>query len=960
MRNPCAPRAVSRACAAGARASSSSSSSSSPSTPWGLTPRYAARLPPARFPHLPTFSPLGVLDRPPWQAGGDASASARSYMDAMLTPRDEHIVSTLAAAIAGEEEGGPGKGPSKKSSSPSPLDIGTPDTEEKASAAAAQAAADGAGAASSSIPRGGRRRGGRTRSPDAAAAAAAATASAPAPVPPPADAASPAPAPAAAPPAEPEQPSAAQAAPASTPPPLLPSPPSNPPSPSLVRLLSSSTDAFRLLFAEGMPHVHRPLNAEVDEAMLHPDILSRLKRVREGLDKAANLPPQSPSSPPFPAAGRVRISHVAAARIVDAWSAWDCVGDDSDINDGVSVVAKEMGHSVVLRSAADEEDGDSGGGLASLLRLGLSGTLLRFASRFVHFYGLIPPKRVHTQVTVAYLCAEERLASPNGTYTRVGATVPAEALVAASSSAAAAAGGGAATPAEAAPISLPQFSAPHLSPQLRALLLSDPSAPFTVHTVTYEAHARIAQEYPFPLLAYLLPQTLAPSAGWRVVDIDGHWAAAKGHAEPSFSPILPRARQLAWRRAALEMRAVEEQAGETARMFGRVAESAAGMAADVRALRDAFAASPAGRRVLDAPEASFAGLTPRESIARFLAVLAHATRAAADLQDAGAGNSPWTKRAGAEKEAEGAGAGAGAGAGEGKGLAAWRVDNDPALAWQRRGATGGVVDAGATGPAAVAGEGVDFARFPDAMAALDAFLELSPNAQKWAAAAYKAVRGRVAHSMGELQGLQMDVDTLYKVAARAAQILLSVAFDAIDAALPVKGVGGKGEAEGEGEEAKGEEGEGKEAVKEEGAGAGAAAPAAASSAAAPLAASDPAKTLAYLRRLKRLLKRSGEVREMTVPGITGRPMIFGKRAADGNESESDSDDDDDEGEGASKKQGGRGKAAADREEEEDANDPWLRERKEYTAAIRGLFKDTVGLVQDMTRDGFFAEGKPGE
>jgi hypothetical protein len=68
--------------------------------PWGLPPRVAVRLTPAEFDALGEVTLCGILDRPAWQRNAEGRA-ARAYADALITPRDLHILNAVMDATIG-------------------------------------------------------------------------------------------------------------------------------------------------------------------------------------------------------------------------------------------------------------------------------------------------------------------------------------------------------------------------------------------------------------------------------------------------------------------------------------------------------------------------------------------------------------------------------------------------------------------------------------------------------------------------------------------------------------------------------------------------------------------------------------------------------------------------------------------------------------------------------------------
>jgi hypothetical protein len=250
-------------------------------------------------------------------------------------------------------------------------------------------------------------------------------------------------------------------------------------SPAIRAFLSASKAVFTASLGSGLPGVHRGLSSDgMDAALFHPALLATWK----GVGRA-------------PACLEVQ---PLRARIVDAWSVWDGCGIGAGEGEAggheagaawedEEVLAMEAGKSIALRRPDDE----------------LS-AVLRYVATYFHYYQLRPPRRVVSQLTVAFECQERRREVDGGE----GASAPA--------------------PGE---------------------------WKNTVHTLTFEGSIS------FPkggagglrgaigsLARFLSPLTLVTptrGAGWRVVDVDGHSARHRGEGAHTFFPWIEEARRLA-------------------------------------------------------------------------------------------------------------------------------------------------------------------------------------------------------------------------------------------------------------------------------------------------------------------------------------------------------------------------------------------------------------------------------
>jgi hypothetical protein len=402
-----------------------------------------------------------------------------------------------------------------------------------------------------------------------------------------------------------------------------------PPPPAVAQLLRSAAEAFELLVGRrGLAHVHRAPDA-ADAALLHPELLEALKAA--ALKAAAPAPApaaagggRAASAPaPFAPFSRLRVRH---ARIVDAFCVWDATGDDAAIAAG-DVRAREAGRSVNVEPSSDAPSAR-----------GLLAWPLRFAQSFMHYHGLRPVRRVQAQVVVAFVC--ERAPAAGG----------AAAAAAAAGGAGAAEGDGgdddsgapgllsvdggelaltnalfggnanaasaltAFSPASAlAALASASSSASGAAAGGGKAAAGEGGAEEVVHTLCIEAHARVpsggfgaGSSAAAALYRYLWRDRLVIERGWRVVDVDGRWAARAGHADFAFSPALRRARELGWRRARLGMEEAVAAfvASSDSRVFEHVLSVATNLRKDASALVARLRRTPAGRAALRASSSS--------------------------------------------------------------------------------------------------------------------------------------------------------------------------------------------------------------------------------------------------------------------------------------------------------------------------------------------------------------------
>lgn len=319
-------------------------------SPWGLSPQYARVLSRLRVKQLPDVTPLGVLSLPPWQRNRETQI-ARSYVDAISTPRDEYVLEIIAGILLGPEDRAAAAAAAGRSAEDEAAQRSTRRRRSRAPAAAAAAAANKAAAEPATGEREGEGEvGGDVVEPDAVGKRTQ----------------------------------------------LL-----DAPSRTLQRLLEASKAAFLALAEEGLPHVHRPVRKD-DGELVHDQLLSRWEQWRARADmqhasssKSSNnnsgnsgnssTTQHSSSSGVLPG---IRIESIEAAKIVDMYTVYDATLRPEDWSEGGAWV-REAGHSAVIRSVGDD-----------------GGFLFRFLQRFAHYYGLTPWRRIHGQFTVAYLCRE--------------------------------------------------------------------------------------------------------------------------------------------------------------------------------------------------------------------------------------------------------------------------------------------------------------------------------------------------------------------------------------------------------------------------------------------------------------------------------------------------------------------------------------------------------------------------
>jgi hypothetical protein len=643
-------------------ASTATTARKTPQLPWGLTRRFERRLPLAEVSRAAPLTPLGLLNRPTWQPNDDAQA-LRSYVDALASPRDAHIVAVICGATM-LDDGGITAEAAAVSGGP----VGPPPPAAAGGAAAPSSSSSGYSVESRTVgpvSRRGRRRGSivagtfppaTAASHPAAAAAEAAAAAAASSTSTAATAAD----------ADAADGSGGDGA---------------APLPRSVQLfLDGAREVFLTLFARGLPGVHEharavregglarassgnggvaaatPTVANADtwlppeaRELLHGTIIEALAAARKHAQEAAaeahaansttaTTAAATGTSTPSPAAAvavpAVAVTEVRDVKIVDAHAVWDGTLMPDDLGDGV-VQARERGHSVALVTDTSRMN-----------------AIERLLTATAHFYQLHPARAVVAQLTVAFTCVE----SHDGV--RVGAAT-----------------GAAAAPAAAATVVAP----------------STPEEKLTVHTLTFESAVEDDEASPpllgrlmtaLPIVRYLRTPVLRPAYGWRIVDIDGHFSPVGGSGVPgalgvtvprsgglTFSDLLPRGLKLATQRAHDEVEEITGRVRAEAPLFEAVAVEADALAEAVDATADALRrAGPGGAAALGAPpgapgdDAGDAGAlfsgdkdaarAPGEMLAESARLLRFVARAARVMGSTS--RPPWVARVQAEAEWEAA------------------------------------------------------------------------------------------------------------------------------------------------------------------------------------------------------------------------------------------------------------------------------------------------------------------
>lgn len=666
--------------------------------PWGLTERYARHLPPARFDVLPDYSPLGVLDKAAWQRNEDLQC-ARNFLDPLITPRDEYITDLMSRVTVGDEAG---------SASTTTSKVGPDQPEaDKSTGAVRRRSRSGAGA-SSTIP---------NSEPELLAASQARDA----------------------------RRAAHRAANASSGDESIGTRRESwtmrgsGSSKAIRQFLEVSTDVFRSTFirkssghgqvpALSLPGIHRVVD-DNDRHLFHPEIIA-------AFESAAKI--SSTAQQKTPLSAHRRIVDVKKAAIVDSWCAWDETLSDSDITDR-EAVASQVGHSAVIESSSVAE--------------GSGGLLLRLARRFFHYYQLKPVRRVHAQVTVAYLC---ELEGDTAASDQAGLEPKSCAVASATTSA-----------------------GPSSSSTASAKAVGNNKLPHTnlaVHTVTFEAQARVAHEVPWQLLRFALPQKITLESGWRIVDVDGHWAEKEGHTNLTFSSLIPAARDLSFKTARLEMQDAVDAVHEEIVVYQHMLSVATTIETDFHNVLKQLHSTPGGRQLLDVPSPDqFEGRSINDISGIQLAVNHYLKENADDLSDA-VNSPPWKKRLAREIADEAAGKVWSLPAVE---QAARARPLEPPSSTAATSAPQGASDAAASAHSNAESTPFDISvavraaihEYPAPIVAVEAVAE-DGIIRSLGIAAYVAMRGRLLQSMGEIGVRRTDVFVLYELTSRMSTMVL--------------------------------------------------------------------------------------------------------------------------------------------------------------------------------------------
>jgi hypothetical protein len=579
------------------------STSTDASVPWGLVPLFSGALPPAVVCALDKAVLQGLLNRPTWQKN-DAAASARAYADVLATPRDGMMLHAALTMTLGTKVGEPdaidNATPAAPAASTSTTETMVQETRDKLALASLKSKL--------SLP----------APPEAATAALQ-----------PADG-------------------------------LL-----YLNTPHIHEFLASSTDLFSHVFSRGLRGVLKDIsergesNALLQE-LTHEKIYSKLVKLAEQKHSAVETDVQ-----------------VIAARIVDFQAVWDGSTRAEDVESG-NYGARELGHTITIHSKV------------------ISGLITRLLSNVMHAFQMQPVRQLTARATVAFVCVEKQDgeamgqslpeglfesgdAAPQGVKAateddknhkgirRKRAVQTGKAEAAAASTDAIADGEDTGVPplvAQRLSSALPERIL-HVVPLL--VRCSGPiseavemgsgrdastGVKATVHTITFEASGKASHDYAFKPLRYLLPAPPKCTQGWKIVDIDGHFAR-----EPvTFSPTWATLTQKAQERTIWEMEnAVEgtlpggmdtvHNMGKLSSQLDRITKSLS-ITYDLIHASNASAKEVSNAGIKRSPERSVASLMPP-----VVELLAFASAFAGEVGKSSS-TTPWAARVALERELE--------------------------------------------------------------------------------------------------------------------------------------------------------------------------------------------------------------------------------------------------------------------------------------------------------------------
>jgi hypothetical protein len=517
---------------------------------------------------------------------------------------------------------------------------------------------------------------------------------------------------------------------------------------AVVNFLTSASDVFDMIFlSNGLPGVHRNISS-IDKEVLHPDIIEKFTNAKDTLIST-------------PDSKDVLFKHkklvVKRARIVDTWSVWDSTNTPiDDLSSSSRLKVREIGRSANVEISPSIPIGG-----------GIFGFIQRTARTFFHFHGLQPLYRAAGQVTVAFVCSslnnsqegKETVSSQDNDMSSSDKdTSPTETkskLIDQKND-----------------VDSNDESIEYDSPLLSTSEIGKTSTDEIVHTLTFEAQvASTSASSSFSLLRYLWGDRVISVSGWRIVDIDGHFAEKEGHTTLSFSPLITRVRDITWRRAKLEMQECVDAVSDEAIFHGHVEALASRLLLVIQNLTLQVRLSDIGRNWWEKETSQRLGKRSISAAALPLqGILTHLRSAASELAEVQT-NPPWSKRLSDETTEE---------------TLILRKNVVTINERIKKEVTDEKDKVKDTDPSVLSSSDIEIlAKFLEKeghIASLIAFTQLTPSAG-WAVAAYSAIRHRVGKTMGELAGRRMDVEILYQVGIRGLIVLIEAIMDQLEIQL---------------------------------------------------------------------------------------------------------------------------------------------------------------------------------
>lgn len=526
---------------------------------------------------------------------------------------------------------------------------------------------------------------------------------------------------------------------------------------SLISFLTSASEVFEMLFlSNGLPVRDRELSP-IDYEIIHSEIIERFK---------------DSTFPKFESQVKKKLV-VKRARIVDTWSVWDSTNTPiDDLSSSGRLKVREIGRS------ANVEVSPTSSSVG-----GFFGFIQRTARTFFHFHGLQPLNRAVGQVTVAFVCGVTPPLVDNNVENKSTTSFSHRVTDDASDIK------NTETPSSSIDSKSSSSSSSLTESEEKRKHLSNSSSDDDdeeVHTLTFEAQiSTTASSSSFSLFRYLWGDRVVCTSGWRIVDIDGHFAAREGHTHLSFSPLLSRVRDITWRRAKLEMQECVDAVADEATFHAHVETLASRMVELTLALTAGVKSSAVGMNWWTNGSSERLGKRSISAAALPLqGILSHLKSAAGELADVQT-NPPWAKRLTEEEEEENReGGGGGIGGGETKNSIS-ETDYSKKVLGNKIKSDNVDDDDASDAKSASDSELLDkFLGKEGHIASLIAFTQLTPSAG-WAVAAYAAIRHRVGKTMGELAGRRMDVEILYQVGVRGLIVLIEALMDHLEMQIEI-------------------------------------------------------------------------------------------------------------------------------------------------------------------------------